>query len=123
LKIKKLEELKAYEHRADVVLLDVPCSGLGVLRRNADTKWKLKETDLDALLVAQTAILQEHALLPRVGGALVYATCSILAEESELQVAAFLQKNKNYTLESAVRIHPHRDNCDGFYMARLIRKL
>ncbi len=121
LKIKKLEELNAYNHRADVVLLDVPCSGLGVLRRNADTKWKLKETDLDALLVDQATILQQHASLPCVGGALVYATCSILAEESELQVAAFLQKNKNYMLENAVRIHPHRDDCDGFYMARLIR--
>ncbi len=123
LKIKRLEELQAYQNRADVVLLDVPCSGLGVLRRNADTKWKLKPEDLDKLVVEQANILQEHAALTAVGGALVYATCSILAEESEQQIAAFLQKNKNFALDEALRIHPHRDDCDGFYMARLVRKM
>ncbi len=123
LKIKSLDDLKTYQNRADVVLLDVPCSGLGVLRRNADTKWKIKPEDLDKLVETQALILQQHASLTAVGGALVYATCSILPEESELQVAAFLQKNKNFALEEASRIHPHRDDCDGFYMARLVRKL
>jgi 16S rRNA (cytosine967-C5)-methyltransferase len=73
--------------RADVVLVDAPCSGTGVFRRNPDTSWTLARADVERMVQQQRAILDEHAPLVRPGGRLVYATCSILRDENERAVA------------------------------------
>ena len=118
LQIKTLDELDTMQNKADIVLIDVPCSGLGVLRRSPDTKWKLTNDAVDALIVEQAAILRRHQSLPKVGGSIIYATCSILPSESELQVRSFLDEQPNFVLDAEHRTQPY-DGFDGFYMARL----
>lgn len=114
--------IKRLAGSADRVLLDVPCSGLGVLRRNPDTKWKLKQEELDRLVILQQEILEGYASMVKVGGKLVYATCSILPSENEKQVQKFLSKNsKNWELEEELKLLPNQIKGDGFYAARLKR--
>lgn len=120
LKIKTLEELDTMPNKADVVLIDAPCSGLGVLRRSPDTKWKLQETTVNELIETQNGILRRHQSLPKVGGCIVYATCSVLFSESEYQVRDFLEEQPNFILEDEKRVQPY-DGFDGFYMAKLRR--
>ena len=120
LKIKTLEDLDGMPNKADVVLIDAPCSGLGVLRRSPDTKWKLKEAFVNELVETQIEILRRHQSLPKVGGCIVYATCSVLFSESEYQVRDFLAEQPNFVLEDEQRMQPY-DGFDGFYMARLRR--
>ena len=113
--------IKRLEARADRLLLDVPCSGLGVLRRNPDAKWKLDKDFLDRVRGTQQKILQAYPRMLKPGGKLVYATCSILPSENQEQVQAFLQKNDNFTLVKEKQILPQDNGFDGFYMA-LIEK-
>ncbi len=115
------EALADLHECADAVLLDVPCSGLGVLRRHPDTKWKLSPRTLDDLRYEQRAILQNRSALLRPGGALVYATCSVLPSENELQVQAFLTGRPDWILEVECRPSPVSHDHDGFYAARLRR--
>ncbi|WP_066567540.1 RsmB/NOP family class I SAM-dependent RNA methyltransferase [Snodgrassella sp. CFCC 13594] len=84
--------------KADCVLVDAPCSGLGTLRRNPDLKYRQSQAHIHALCVQQQAILQAAAPLVRPGGRLVYATCSVLPEENQAQVAAFLQTHPQWQL-------------------------
>ncbi|MCX7977829.1 MAG: class I SAM-dependent methyltransferase [Bdellovibrionaceae bacterium] len=107
---------------ADRVLLDVPCSGLGVLRRNPDTKWKLSPQRIEELRQLQAQILSEYAPMVKSGGVLVYATCSCLPSENEEQVRKFLRENPNWILEAELWRRPDRDPGDGFYGARLRRR-
>ncbi|KAA0993205.1 RsmB/NOP family class I SAM-dependent RNA methyltransferase [Dyadobacter aurulentus] len=108
---------------ADRLLLDVPCSGLGVLRRHPDSKWKLKPAFLDQIRGVQWHILSSYSQMVKPGGKMVYATCSILPSESEDQVKRFLKENKkNWQLISQQRTSPAKDGFDGFYMALLERK-
>ncbi len=117
---KTIKKLSVF---ADRVLLDVPCSGLGVLRRNPDAKWKLTQAEIDRLIELQGTILADYARIVKPGGKLVYATCSILPAENQLQVQAFLKANpEEWALEDEFTLWPHRDGFDGFYAARLIRK-
>lgn len=113
--------IKRLEARADRLLLDVPCSGLGVLRRNPDAKWKLDKDFLDRVRGTQQKILQSYPRMLKPGGKLVYATCSILPSENQQQVQAFLQKNDNFKLIKERQILPQDNGFDGFYMA-LIEK-
>lgn len=119
--IETTKVVKRLYETADRVLLDVPCSGLGVLRRNPDTKWKLKPDFLDEIRATQATILENYTKIARVGGKIVYATCSILPSENENQVKAFLEKNKNYKWLDERKITPASDGFDGFYMALLER--
>lgn len=108
----------------DGVLLDVPCSGLGVLRRHPDTKWRLTEADLARLLPLQASLLRLGSSLVRPGGALVYATCSILPSENAHQIHAFLAEGENrrhWALEEEIFFDPVTLGFDGFYAARLRR--
>ena len=105
--------------RPDRLLLDVPCSGLGVLRRHPDTKWKLSPQFLTDINETQKNILQKYSEMLKPGGKLVYATCSILPSENQNQVRLFLENNPKYRLEEERTISPHHDSFDGFYMARL----
>lgn len=107
----------------DRLLLDVPCSGLGVLRRNPDSKWKLKPEFLEKIRKVQAQILENYSKMVKKGGKMVYATCSILPSESEDQVRAFAKRHKaGWQFVSERRTSPARDGFDGFYMALLERK-
>lgn len=107
----------------DRLLLDVPCSGLGVLRRNPDSKWKLKPEFLDKIRKVQAQILENYSRMVKKGGKMVYATCSVLPSESEEQVRAFTKRHKaDWKFVSEQRTSPARDGFDGFYMALLERK-
>jgi 16S rRNA (cytosine967-C5)-methyltransferase len=112
--------IKRLENSSDCLLLDVPCSGLGVLRRNPDAKWKLSMEFIQNVNDLQKNILQDYCTMVKTGGKLVYSTCSILPMENENVVNDFLGKNPNYKLEEETRIWPS-EGFDGFYMARLIK--
>ena len=116
--------LKRLEASADRVLIDAPCSGLGVLRRNPDSKWKLKPSFLDEIRTTQQEILQQYSKLVKQGGKLIYATCSILPSENKKQIEQFLlsEKGKDFQLEAEEVILAHTSGYDGFYMARLLKK-
>lgn len=116
--------LKRLEASADRVLIDAPCSGLGVLRRNPDSKWKLKPSFLDEIRTTQQEILQQYSKLVKQGGKLIYATCSILPSENKKQIEQFLlsEKGKDFQLEAEDVILAHTSGYDGFYMARLLKK-
>ena len=111
--------VKRLRQSADRLLLDVPCTGLGVLRRNPDTKWKMKPDFLNKIREIQFEILQNYASMVKVGGKMVYATCSILPSESEEQVQRFLTENKEWKLLDERRTSPAKDSYDGFYMSCL----
>ncbi len=121
--IRNLETLKPYQNTADRLLLDVPCSGLGVLRRNPDAKWKLTPKFLQNVVQKQQRILTNYAPLLKVGGKMVYATCSILPAENQEQIQYFLEKHPHqYELLSEQTVSPAQSQFDGFYMACLLKK-
>ena len=92
--ITSTKVIKRLRDTADRVLLDVPCSGLGVLRRNPDAKWKLQPEFIDRIKATQQEIIQSYSRMVKPGGKLVYATCSILPSENSQQVARFLEAKK-----------------------------
>ncbi|HLO63972.1 MAG TPA: RsmB/NOP family class I SAM-dependent RNA methyltransferase [Azonexus sp.] len=131
------QKIKRLAGKADRVLVDAPCSGLGTLRRNPDLKWRQIETSVTELTVKQASILEAAATLVRPGGRLVYATCSLLTAENDAIVGAFLEKHPEFTLLPAsavlarqgiacdgdvLRLLPHKHNTDGFFAAALERK-
>jgi 16S rRNA (cytosine967-C5)-methyltransferase len=120
--ITSAKVIKRLHQTADRLLLDVPCSGLGVLRRNPDTKWKLQPEQLERLLITQQDILQRYAAMLKPDGIMVYATCSVLPQENEQQVRLFLKNNPGkFILLEEKHILPGENMGDGFYMARLSR--
>jgi 16S rRNA (cytosine967-C5)-methyltransferase len=116
--IKKLQE------KADRVLIDAPCSGLGVLKRNPDAKWKLQPEFIDNIKKVQAEILESYSRIVKPGGKLVYATCSILPSENQEQVEKFLttENGKKFTFVKDQKILASESGFDGFYMALLERK-
>lgn len=112
---------KRMKGTADRVLLDVPCTGLGSLRRNPDIKWSFDLKTLERLKDLQREIMNSYSPLVKEGGKLVYATCSILPSEGEDQVEWFLDAHEGWELEKDKRLRPDREGFDGFYMARFIR--
>ena len=110
--------IKRLENSADLLLLDVPCSGIGVLRRNPDAKWKLSPEFVESVKTAQQDILTSYSSMVKPGGTMVYATCSILHSENEDQVKKFLETKPPFELNEEKRIWPS-EGFDGFYMARL----
>jgi len=120
--IDSTKVIKRLEGVADRVLLDAPCSGLGVLRRNPDSKWKMTLERIEELKKIQKNILQDYSSMVKRGGYLIYATCSILPSENKRQVDQFLKNNQgNWEFEEDLSLLPHQDKFDGFYMARLKR--
>lgn len=108
---------------ADAVLLDVPCSGLGALRRKPETKWRLTHDELDRLLALQHQILDDYSVMAKPGGTLVYATCSVLPSENQRQVHAFIARHHGtWVLDEERHWRPDREGFDGFYAARLVRR-
>ena len=120
--IQSTKVIKRLHDSADRLLLDVPCSGLGVLRRNPDTKWKLQESRLKELCEIQLDILNRYSKMVKPGGKMLYATCSILKMENEDQVQKFLADHPEWSLEFQERHHPHVEGFDGFYAALLVRQ-
>jgi 16S rRNA (cytosine967-C5)-methyltransferase len=159
---RKLDDLKAEMHRLgissvsplkadwlagerlevgglfDAVLIDAPCSGLGVIRRNPDTKWHRQEKDLRRHAERQLALLRTLAERVKPGGTMVYAVCSIEPEETEAVIDALLQERPDFTVQAPgprlpsaahrlidsggrVKIDPALEAMDGFFMVRLIR--
>jgi len=117
--IENSKTIKRLYDSADRLLLDVPCSGLGVLRRNPDAKWKLKPEFIENIKVVQQEIIQNYSKMLKNGGIMVYATCSIMPTENNLQVQKFLSNNPDFKLLSEIKTSPQVDNMDGFYMATL----
>lgn len=131
-KIKRLKE------KFDRVLVDAPCTGFGTLRRNPDLKWKHSEESLLELVAKQKAILKSASKLCKKKGLLIYATCSLLDEENELQVKNFLLENPNFKLlsksvilekygividkEKYLKLNPFENDTDGFFGAVMERK-
>ncbi len=115
--------IKKLHNSMDRVLIDAPCSGLGVLRRNPDAKWKLQPEFLDTIKEVQQEILRNYSKMLKVGGKMVYATCSILPSENQDQVTAFLTspEGQNFRLLKDKKILASTSGFDGFYMALLER--
>jgi 16S rRNA (cytosine967-C5)-methyltransferase len=119
----------------DVVLIDVPCTGTGTFRRHPDARWRLKVSDIAVMAALQKSILRAAAKVVRVGGLLVYSTCSLEPEENDEQVEKFLAANPSWMLESPpegavpeevmdegkLRVLPQRHGTDGAFAARLRR--
>jgi 16S rRNA (cytosine967-C5)-methyltransferase len=113
--------IKRLADSADRLLLDVPCSGLGVLKRHPDTKWKLNPNELLELQKTQSELLDRYSTMVKVGGLMVYATCSIAPSENEGQIAKFTKRNPKFELEQELQVSPVETEFDGFYAARLRR--
>jgi len=112
--------IKDLNKTADRLLLDVPCSGLGVLKRNPDAKWKLSLERINELKKIQQQILQDYTCMLKVGGLMVYATCSILPSENNEQVQHFLTENSTFSFVEDKTIYPS-EGFDGFYMCLMQR--
>ena len=112
-------EIKKLIGKMDVVLCDVPCSGLGTLRRNPDLKWKFTQEKLEGLLKTQKDILQQAKAFLKPKGQLIYATCSILAQENADQIHSFLGKNPQFICMQKETLLPQSNSHDGFFIAIL----
>jgi 16S rRNA (cytosine967-C5)-methyltransferase len=143
LQAKAIDEASALEQslagKCDRVLLDVPCSGLGVLRRNPEARWRVGERDLVELPRTQRAILERYAPLVAVGGRIIYATCSVAPVENDAVVDEFLAAHAEFESVlsreilgapraseigdgARLRLYPHRHGTDGFFAAVLRRR-
>jgi 16S rRNA (cytosine967-C5)-methyltransferase len=128
------DELNEYNKLADCVFIDAPCSGMGVFRRNPDSKWRLTTDDIKQLAAKQKEIISEYSRLVKPGGRLVYATCTISRDENEEVVNGFLKENHDFKKIPAVSMNPdifgkfmdedgffksmpHIHNTDGFFGA------
>jgi 16S rRNA (cytosine967-C5)-methyltransferase len=113
---------KRMNKTADRLLLDVPCSGLGTLRRNPDIKWKLLPEDLKRLTILQQELLEKYCRITKPKGRMVYSVCSILPSEAEEQIERFLKNHADFRLLNEKRYWPEIDGTDGFYVALIERK-
>lgn len=133
--------IKDFDFYFDRVLIDAPCTGLGVMRRNPDTKWNRSKKDIERLCAKQKKMLNAAANLVKPGGILVYAVCSCENEENEEVILSFLNKRKDFSIdkefqsdkdsifmtrllssEGFLKTYPELNNMDGFFAARLKRK-
>ena len=117
---------------ADLVLIDAPCSGTGTWRRNPEARWRLTPERLQRVVSLQARLIEIGAGLVRPGGALIYAVCSLVADEGAAQVAAFLDRNRGWRAVApltevgrsdgaGILLTPGHDRTDGFFVARLIK--
>lgn len=129
---------KLMPNRADAVLCDVPCSGLGTLARRPDARWRKTPADVESLLPVQQAILESAAGAVKPGGVLVYSTCTIEPRENQEMVSAFVAAHPDFAFDDIrpylppdlapdagdgwIQLLPHRHGTDGFFIARLRRQ-
>ncbi|MEA2077262.1 MAG: RsmB/NOP family class I SAM-dependent RNA methyltransferase [Candidatus Marinimicrobia bacterium] len=140
IKLTPIDKIRSfYKGKADILLIDAPCSGTGVYGRHPDRKWELTEERLSFYINEQSSILNKNAHLVKEGGSIVYATCSIIPEENIVQVDQFLESHPEFKLvsvyddlkEHAIRIPDHNDKylqilphhfqSDGFFIAKMKR--
>ncbi len=105
----------------DRLLIDAPCTGIGVIKRKPHSKWKINEDLLMKVRTIQQHVLQNYSKVLKPGGKMVYATCSILPSENDMQVEHFLSNNKNFRLHESKTLFPADTGFDGFYMALMER--
>jgi 16S rRNA (cytosine967-C5)-methyltransferase len=126
------EPFRGLEGGLDLVFVDAPCSGSGTWRRHPDAKWRLSPQQLERRMAEQDGVLDQAARLVRRGGRIIYVTCSLLAEENEDRVAAFLTRSPGFSVQPApfadlatpdgyLRLSPRRAGTDGFFAAVLER--
>ena len=122
--IESTKTIKKLHEKADRVLIDAPCSGLGVLKRNPDSKWKLQPEFIENIKKIQAEVLENYSKIVKPGGKLVYATCSVLPSENQEQIKHFLSTEigKEFTFVQDKKVLAHESDFDGFYMALLERK-
>ena len=122
--IESTKTIKKLHEKADRVLIDAPCSGLGVLKRNPDSKWKLQPEFIDNIRKVQAEVLENYSKIVKPGGKLVYATCSVLPSENQEQIKHFLSSEigKEFTFVQDKKVLASESGFDGFYMALLERK-
>ncbi len=120
---------------ADRVLLDAPCSGLGTLHKRPDIRWRQTAQAIGELFELQKELLEQASNWVKPGGVLVYATCTLNVLENEKVIQSFLENNSNWSIQSTpnviaqnwvtsegwIKVYPHRDNMDGFFMVELLR--
>lgn len=111
----------SYEKKYDKILLDVPCSGLGVIRKKPDIKWTRKVEDIQELSSIQEKILNMCASYLKPGGKTVYSTCTVIKKENEEQIEKFLNGHSDFHLVEKVNLYPNIDGTDGFFIAVLSR--
>ncbi|WP_442786914.1 RsmB/NOP family class I SAM-dependent RNA methyltransferase [Flavobacterium suncheonense] len=123
--IEGTKTIKKLHEKADRVLIDAPCSGLGVLKRNPDSKWKLQPEFIENIKKVQAEVLENYSKIVKPGGKMVYATCSVLPSENQEQIKKFLntENGKNFTFVKDVKVLASESGFDGFYMALLERKM
>ncbi|AIZ43320.1 MULTISPECIES: RsmB/NOP family class I SAM-dependent RNA methyltransferase [Cellulophaga] len=119
--IDSTKVIKKLYGKADRILIDAPCTGLGVLRRNPDAKWKLQPEFLEKIMATQQEILRSYSRMLKPEGKMVYATCSILPQENNEQVKTFLasEEGRDFRLLKENKIYSSESGYDGFYMALL----
>lgn len=122
--IESTKTIKKLHEKADRVLIDAPCSGLGVLKRNPDSKWKLQPEFIDNIRKVQAEVLENYSKIVKPGGKLVYATCSVLPSENQEQIKQFLSTEigKEFNFVKDQKVLASESGFDGFYMALLERK-
>jgi 16S rRNA (cytosine967-C5)-methyltransferase len=122
--IDSTKVIKKMHEKADRVLIDAPCSGLGVLRRNPDSKWKLQPEFIEQIKQTQQEVLQNYSKMVKSGGKMVYATCSILPSENRQQIDFFLtsEAGQSFTFVKENNVFAHQSGFDGFYMVLLEKK-
>ena len=114
---------KNLNEKFDKILLDVPCLGIGVIKRKPDIKWQRKVEDIEEITTIQKQILQNCSKYLKIGGSLVYSTCSILQEENQKIINEFLEENKDYNIDKQCNIEILQDEeKDGFFICKLSRK-
>jgi 16S rRNA (cytosine967-C5)-methyltransferase len=127
------EFVEAWEGKADKVLVDAPCSGMGVLRRRAEARWRKTRNDLKIFPPLQLKILTNAARYVKAGGTLVYSTCTIEQAENHYLVQEFLAAHPDWSIEpfahpltgemvDELQLMPNVDNVDGFYICKLRKK-
>ncbi len=127
-----IREFPQYNQSADRVLLDAPCSGLGTLHRRADARWRQTPKNIEELCQLQVELLEKTAKFVKNGGYLVYATCTIHPQENDQIIDYFLSQNPDWTIDLPeiplenvltskryLKVWPHRQNMDGFFIVRL----
>ena len=103
----------------DRILVDAPCSGTGTLRRNPEIRWRISEADISELAAQQKLFLEHAARILKPGGQLVYSTCSVERDENEHVIQYFLENVPHFTLTKTMRLWPHHQGTDGFFIASL----
>jgi 16S rRNA (cytosine967-C5)-methyltransferase len=115
------EYTTAFNGHYDRILLDVPCTGIGVIRKKPDIKWTRKVEDIDEMVEIQSQILDTCSEYLRTGGRLVYSTCTVFKRENEEQIERVLMKHTEYKLLEKINLYPHINDTDGFFIAVLQR--